>query len=725
MWRVWTCALALAGCVPEFGVRCGSDADCAAGERCVVELEVCVEAGDAGDSATGDAGRGAGDASGARSDAAAGEDVGRSDAPARSVDASPDAASAGDAATGFDAAQPSDAGSPDARSPDARFDMGQPDAGQHDVGVLDAAPSDATRLDGGGPDGGEHACPDQRFIGFDTLEMGPDTASQGRVAVADGQLSVRVAPSEAAGGLAWTVPIDPLAGFFVETRTRIEADSAAVATLAIVLSGDQPFYFDLGRDRAGFDLEDDALPGFSPGFNAAVEPGRDHVVRLELSGMRVTAYVDGEAVSSVTRADLGPAFERLGNAEYPYIALMARCTVCDADVRPPTAAFDYVRWGCSSEDGVCADVASREDDEVCDGVDQDCDQRIDEAPSDLANLWVDRPIEVAAGVEPAIAGPLPDGTFGAVWRTEADEGSRITFARLDALGEIVREEVVGAAQAAPDIVWTGEAFVIARLDEGNYVIEPWSAGGMRLGNGVSLGPAGAAGPALASRDGLTAVAWLRRDDVDMQSNLWLQRLGANAGAGPGSPVRSNVDDTIRPAISWTGERAGVAVVAPFAAERRVYYYAAQPGGGAGGSFEMSAPGEVARAVAVASHAPGAYVVHWAATNEDGTDLRTAQPPPDGMGQRPVTNDILPDAWPATAWDGAHVLAAWVRENRLQIRRFGLDGDAAIGPFYDLGPAAGPPDVLWDGAALVGLWPGEDGRIHFFRAPVGGCPAVGP
>ena len=374
--------------------------------------------------------------------------------------------------------------------------------------------------------------------------------------------------------------------------------------------------------------------------------------------------------------------------------------------------------------------------EYCDGVDNDCDDVVDEGC--LGTCAVpgtqisDIKVSSDSGASHAASVAWTGTEYGVAWHDnrQGDGNWEIYFARLDSNGQRVDPEVritdAEGVSAYPSLVWTGTEYGLAWRDERDGDPEIYFT---RLtSNGLGLAPArrltDAAGlsgwPSLAWNGEEFGVAWY--DERDGNREIYFNRLHAS-----GNKIRADIRVTDDPGVShmpsldWTGKDWGVAWHDDRFGDTEILFSRLDPAGNeigddvrvtdAAGSSEnvaLVSSGAIYGAVWHDSR-DGAWEVYFARLDPSGakvgTDLR-------------VTSAAEISGWPDVTWTGSEFGVFWhdQRNGNWEIYQRTVDPrGVATSPETRLtfeGTGSYQPSVVWSGSSYALAW--HDDRAGNFE-----------
>ncbi len=214
--------------------------------------------------------------------------------------------------------------------------------------------------------------------------------------------------------------------------------------------------------------------------------------------------------------------------------------------------------------------------ETCDGYDNDCDDVIDDGldcPTDcespeLVGTNTRLTFDSAGSSHPAIV--WNGAEYAVVWQDSRDGTSQIYFARLDAAGHRLSEDLrlTNGPAIKPAIAWTGSEYGIAWFGSpGSVSFKTVTLSGVPLGTEepISFRPVAHGGsatpPSLVWTGSQFGLTWMGIDDENIEQTYFARvdryghRIGdeVNVSNSPFNPWYNEF-----PSVAWSGSRFGIA-----------------------------------------------------------------------------------------------------------------------------------------------------------------------
>ena len=377
--------------------------------------------------------------------------------------------------------------------------------------------------------------------------------------------------------------------------------------------------------------------------------------------------------------------------------------------------------------------------EICDGLDNDCNDEIDEVPivvgepTQVTDVRAHsrRPSHAWSGAEYAIA-----------WDDRRDGELRIMFRRLSAEGALVGPELILTTEALfavePSLLWNGIEYGIAWADyrDDNYEIyfTRISPLGLKLTSDIRItnAPTGSRAPIMVWTGENYALTW--QDQRDGNFEIYFARLAPDGTRLDETDVRvSNADlDSLNPHIAWNGFEYAVVWNDRRDGNHEVYFRRVSaegvPIGGelrittlAGGSFDP-----------MIVWSGREYAIFWSDFIPNIPEIFMQRLTPEGAlidGPVQLTDfDGLPSTLPHAVFTGEQIGLTWqtlvTGAAQLFFMRLTPEGQPIGNTLWLSQPPSftANPRILWTGVEYALTW--ADGRvptsddIFFLHGPMG-------
>ena len=303
------------------------------------------------------------------------------------------------------------------------------------------------------------------------------------------------------------------------------------------------------------------------------------------------------------------------------------------------------------------------------------------------------------------------------------------------LGEPVRITDSPGEGRDPSLVWTGESWAVAWVDdqEGNfevYLALVSTAGALAAGPlRVTDDPEFSGSPSLVWTGSELVVAW--NDGRDGNFEIYLARLEPD-GTTIAGDVRVTTDEAFSatPSLAWTGDELAMAWSDDRDGNNEIYYARVDPAGAViGGDVRVTDQAAYSSGPQIAV-AGGARAVAWLDLRDPDRELYFARLTAAGASQ---TGDVRLSALAAATGSATSAAAAWTGEelavayatgdaasSDVLLTRRDLEG-AAIGaelPVADGPEASVEVDLVWTGAVYAIAWSDDrDGNAEIYLVEV--------
>jgi hypothetical protein len=386
----------------------------------------------------------------------------------------------------------------------------------------------------------------------------------------------------------------------------------------------------------------------------------------------------------------------------------------------------------------CAWASCAPPEEVCNGVDDDCDDLTDEV---VAITVSGGPVRIsdAPGASQNASIDFDGDNFGIAWEDHRDGDSDIYSAIVSPTASILEAEsllVAGLTEArTPCLAWHLAAYRLLITDTGSggtpdVVLVLMNPLGDRVGppDLISNSPTETfADPVIAMSGGWSGLAW------DSGSKIWFARLNP-AGNKVGSDLRVEDDPGASHSadVASSGSHWGIAWVDERDGNREIYAAVVTDGSVSAADIRLTDdpadsgdPSIVwdgsTYAVAFSDERRGAGDVFIARFDSSGSEVGS---------EAAVTSGAVDARDPCIAWTGSGFGAAWIddRGGETHVHTTLLDADGlALAPAEDVSGPGGngaDPDLSWSGSVLGITWQDDrhgDDEVFFAAVSFEGCP----